>query len=300
MNGSMKYLEEHLSAKENPSSYYDNVVSAIVVAKDYVPHPWESPTRYDALRIAKYAQGSDYHTELKNTLNAVANDLKKQFPQDKFWPSIDTGPILERDLAYQAGLGWVGKNTCLIDRKAGSYFFIGEILTSLKLEPLTEPSKNHCGTCTRCLDACPTRALVAPNVLDARLCLSYLNIEAPGVPEERLRPLMGEWFFGCDICQSVCPWNKKTEKEQNGNLENRSEKVKAIEYLLTQSHRQIDKDILNSPLARAGARGLKRNALMVIANLNLFELKPLVESLKTHEYFGELAKWTLGILTQNS
>ncbi len=294
----MKYLGEHLEAKENPSTYYDHAVSAIVIAKEYSPHPWANPTRYDSLRIAKYAQGNDYHGEIKKILNKVAGDLKEVFPQDSFWPSIDSGPVLERDLAFEAGLGWVGKNTCLIDKKLGSYFFIGEILTSLKLDPFKEKSKNHCGTCTRCIDACPTRALVAPNVLDARLCLSYLNIEAPGIPDENLRPLVGDWFFGCDICQDVCPWNDKKNKENEGSvlLGNREEKIKAIEYLLTQTHRQIERDIKNSPLARAGARGLKRNALMVIANLKIYELRPNVESLVSHEFFGELAKWTLSQL----
>ncbi len=292
----MKYLEDHMPFKENPNSYYDNAVSAIVIAKEYAPHPWQNQTRYDSLRIAKYAQGSDYHVELKNILNKITDALKITFPSEFFWPSIDSGPILERDLAFEAGLGWVGKNTCLIDKKIGSYFFIGEILTGLKLEPIGEKVKNHCGTCTRCIDACPTRALVAPNILDARLCISYLNIEAPGAAEERLRPLMGDWFFGCDICQDVCPWNKKQKSDIP--FENRPEKIKAIEYLLTQTHRQIERDIKDSPLVRAGARGLKRNALMVIGNLKLVELSPLVESLVGHEHFGELADWTLKQLRQ--
>ena len=296
MNGEMKFLKEHLSAKENPSSYYDNLISAIVIAKSYSPHPWEHQTRYDSLRIAKYAKGNDYHCEIKKILNLIAAELKTNFPEENFWPSIDTGPILERNLAFEAGLGWVGKNTCLIDKKAGSYFFIGEILTSINLKPIQETAKNHCGTCTRCIDACPTRALVAPNVLDARLCISYLNIEAPGAPEEHLRPLMGDWFFGCDICQDVCPWNKKQESPLPTPVDNREQKIKAIEYLLTQTHRQIERDIKDSPLVRAGARGLKRNALMVIANLNLFELKPLVETLVGHEFFGDLAIWALARL----
>jgi epoxyqueuosine reductase len=218
----------------------------------------------------------------------------------------DSGPVLERDLAARAGLGFVGKNTCLIDRKKGSLFFIAEIYTTLtlpiaKIDP-DEVKKDFCGTCTRCIDACPTGALIAPKDLDARLCISYLTIESRKTVPPELRNKIGDWLFGCDICQIVCPWNIKahgsvllnsfsTESQEPGERD--TALTQDLRYLLTTSSRQLERDFAGTPLARAGGFGLKRNALVVIANRRIETLLKEVEALLPHPKLGELAQWTL-------
>lgn len=294
----MNYLERHLSVKENPQEQFPGVKSAVVFLKKYEPHPYPPATIFEPMNVARYARGEDYHLHFKNELEDLVRKLKEIFAQDHFWVATDSSPVLERDLAQRAGLGWIGKNTCLINKDIGSYFFIGEILTTLDIEPSEEFKANHCGTCRRCIDACPTKALINPNELDASRCISYLTIESREIPDENLRDLLGDWFFGCDICQAVCPWNEKNQRKNPTphTPRDRQRVVTALEYLLTNSNKFIDKQIARSPLSRAGAWGLKRNALVVIGNLKLFELKSHVQQLTDHVDFSDLAKWTLSKL----
>jgi epoxyqueuosine reductase len=306
--GEMQYLERHFPEKSDPQLLMKRAQSAIVVTVDYVAHP--APLTHFPLsaasRIAFYAKGQDYHHFLKNKLNAVVAKLKEHWPEEEFLVFTDSSPVLERDLAYRAGLGWVGKNTCLINRQSGSLFFIAEIYSSLNLPVAQITSPDHCGTCTRCLDACPTGALTAPRQLDARLCISYLTIEARDVPPEHLRKQMGDWLFGCDICQTVCPWNKKAHGESlfpfiNLNKvtdvshkdKRREIAIADLQFILNATNRGLEKAFLGTPLMRTGAVGLKRNALVVAANLGAHELTHEIKNYLNHPKLSELAIWTL-------
>nr|BFD62854.1 tRNA epoxyqueuosine(34) reductase QueG [Bdellovibrio sp. HM001] len=301
LHGDMTYLAEHAPIKENPQSKWPRAQSALVFAMSYFPHPEkkaEFPLKQ--ARVSLYAQGMDYHFWFKDRMRQLCAKLQDQFPEEEFLAFTDSSPVLERDLAKRAGLGWVGKNTCLIHPKKGSLFFIGEIYTSLKLQTEIEPLPDFCGTCTRCLDICPTGALLEPRKMDARKCISYLTIESRQVPPEDLREAIGDWFFGCDLCQTVCPWNQKVFKgqlsiEKSLPLSHSEEHllIEDLRYILSASGKKIGKDFLGTPLARAGSFGLKRNALLVCANRGLKELRPEVEALLKHEKLGELAQWTL-------
>lgn len=305
MHGEMAYLKRHASIKESPQSHFHQAQSALVFAIPYRPHP--SPRAdfpLSSARIASYAQGGDYHHWLKEKLFRLVDKLRRLHPEAHFEVHTDSSPLLERDLAVRAGLGWFGKNTCVIDRKHGSFFLLGEILTSLPAPEDQIEVADFCGTCTRCLEACPTQAIVSPRKLDARRCLSYLSIESRELPPQELRPLWGDWFFGCDLCQSVCPWNQKpfqisaAEKAPTLALTttNRTQLIEEMRWILTASGKQIEKALKGTALSRAGGFGLKRNALMVIAHQHLTELQPEVEALTSHERLGELASWCLSEL----
>lgn len=295
-HGSMSYLQDHLSFKEFPKSLFDQSQAAIVVTKDYFPPPQKSPLPIHNLRVAEYAKNDDYHNWFKEQMDQLIQKLEVLFPDDVFTAMTDSKPVLERDLAQKAGLGWFGKNTCLIDSNQGSLFFIGEIYTSLKLEPIKAIHPDRCGTCTRCIDACPTNAIVEPYVLDANKCISYLTIEKKGDIPEELRPKMQDWFFGCDICQSVCPWNEKVFGEdikpaQKQKLEVSKGLIEELRYMLTTSGKKLMKELKGSPLSRARGSGLKRNALIVIANQKIIELLPEVIICKEQESLTEIATW---------
>lgn len=300
LHGDMGYLAEHADIKETPQQKWPRARSALVLAMPYYPHPEKLPAfPLRQARISLYAQGTDYHMWFKERMAQLCAKLQEIFPDEEFLPMTDSSPVLERDLAKRAGLGWVGKNTCLIDPKKGSLFFIGEIYSSLPWQDEFPPVPDFCGTCTRCIDICPTGALIEPRKMDARKCISYLTIESRKVPEEKLRSQIGDWFFGCDLCQTVCPWNQKvfkgqlsTEKSLALSSAEENSLLADLKYILTSSGKRLGKDFLGTPLARAGSFGLKRNALIVIANRNLQDLKQEVADLKEHEKLGELAMWT--------
>lgn len=311
LHGEMSYLKEHLSLKEDPSqlsSYFKQDLSqpvlrsALVFAKNYVPHPRPN-SAFGSLKTAYYAQGEDYHHWLQDDLEKLAEKLREEYPQDVFLPATDSKPILERDLAARAGLGWVGKNTCLINPKEGSLFLIGEILTSLQVTQTAAPIPDFCGKCQKCLEICPTQAFVAPRVLDARKCISYLTIESRQVPELALREKMQDWFFGCDLCQTTCPWNQKAfsflkglEHQKKLSTQERQNLISELQFLLESSGKAIEKKVIGTPLKRAGPFGLRRNALIIIGNLKLQELTLFVEKFVADERLGELAQWTLAKL----
>ena len=291
--GEMRYLRTHLPAKEDPPSHFAKARAALVVAVEYVPHPEPGPRRA-VNRVALYARGRDYHRWLNRRLKALAATLRSDFPQEEFLCCVDSAPILERDLAVRAGLGWVGKNSCVIDRAGGSLFLLGEIVTTLAAPVGHLLPHDHCGSCTRCLDACPTGALKAPRELDARLCISYLTIEARGVAPVALREAMGDWLFGCDVCQTVCPWNVKA----HGPLlldppPARADLVEELKWILTASNRELERAFAETALARAQGFGLKRNAMIVAANRDLAELTDVIEPFLSHPKLGELAGWAL-------
>ena len=301
MAGEMSYLEDHLPIKESPQKLLPQAQSAIVVAQSYFPHPKPAKTPLQEARVALYAQGEDYHFWFREKLEKVAQKLKEEFPDHEFMTMTDSYPVLERDLAYRAGLGWIGKNTCLIHEKKGSLFFVGEIYTSLECNTQIDIAPDRCGSCTRCIDICPTDALLAPRKLDARKCISYLTIEAKSNPSLELRSGVSDWLFGCDLCQTVCPWNQKIWKtELNTDLikkeTNQKNLADDLRYILQSSNKKLQKDFKGTALSRSAGNKLKRNAIVIIANLRLNELTEEVRSYRDHNDLAELSEWCLNKL----
>lgn len=292
-HGEMSYLKKHLPIKKNLTELLPEAQSVIVVTENYYEHPHPLPVIDEfkqGLKIAKYAQGVDYHFWFKEKLQKACAQLQEEFPEEIFMPVTDSQPVLERDFAYQAGLGWFGKNTCLIHSDKGSYFLIGEILTSLKIQDSEnkttqasiEVHPDRCGNCTRCIEACPTEAL-EDKKLDASKCISYWTIESKTTPPLSLAKNFQSWFFGCDICQDVCPWNqkfiRKNKKPELQKQVSRSESLKQIIEILSSSNKALEKKFFGTPLTRPRGFGLKRNALILALNLLAFELIKDLEDL---------------------
>ena len=309
-HGEMQYLAQHRDLKADPQSYAPFANSAIVFAFPYFP-----AKHHPQLRTALYARseerGVDYHHSLPRRLHSIVEGLREKFPQEEFRVCVDSSPLLERDLAVRAGLGWVGKNTCVLDRQGGSLFFIVEVLTSLQAPPSedkvgSQVPQDFCGTCTRCIDVCPTQALIEPRVLDARRCISYWTIESKGIAPKSLRDRFEGWFFGCDLCQTVCPWNEKVfGKEPMQALTNpqitdadRRHLITELRELMRLSKSQVNRRYRGTPLQRSGAWGLKRNALYVISNLKLHELRDEVLRLSQDSTLGELATFASEVLQE--
>ncbi len=302
-HGEMAYLESHRDLKADPNLYLSFAKSAIVFAIDYVPR-FQDKSDYVtppvSLRTALYTQyaasSADYHDAIRAELQPVLQELNVRYPTGQFRLAIDAEPVLERDLAVRAGLGWVGKNTCVIDRTGGSLFFIAEILTSLETNEAAVIPTDFCGSCTRCQTACPTGAIVAPKKLDARKCISYWTIESKTIAPKILSDKFGDWFFGCDICQTVCPWNEKVFGRSR--MKSYSETIRSdvdavaieLKEILESSNRQLARRFHGTPLSRARGLGLKRNALIVAKNLKLKALQPVIESLCADEKLGALAR----------
>lgn len=305
--GSMQYLKDHEIAKalktEGPEPLNPTIDfrSAIVITIDYHPnHPWPWPTDpLPHLLRAKYSKGLDYHGTIKGQLENIIQELSFHFPQESFKAWVDSGPVLERDLAYRAGLGWVGKNSCLINKNRGSFFVIAEIYSSLLLENQNPLFPDHCGSCRACITACPTGAIDNNRSIDAKKCISYWTIESKSNPPEELRSKFGSWLFGCDICQDVCPWNKKKLlKTELFSTADSDQQRKELEWILTASNKEIGRKLHGSALARAAGTKLKRNALIVIANNKILSLRKNVHDLLQHPQLAELAQWTLNQLDQ--
>ena len=248
--------------------------------------------------ISRYAWGSaDYHRVVMERLRRVEARLREEIGDSAIEMRcyVDTGPVVERVFAAYAGVGWIGKNTCLINQQVGSWLFLGVILTSLELTP-DLPAADRCGSCTRCLDACPTQAFVSPHELDATRCISYLTIEKRGAIPEELRPGMGNHVFGCDICQDVCPWNRKAPTSHAPEFEPRLERFHpALAWLGTLSEEEFRTAFRGSPIRRAKRSGLRRNAVVAMGNSGQRGLMPLLQQL-THDpdpVVAEHAEWAL-------
>lgn len=261
-SGEMTYLPRSAEKRRDTRLPYEGAKTAIVVALDYGGKQPAGP-------IARYARGDDYHGVMIERLAQLHRWLARECGHAVRGKAyVDTGPILERDLARRAGLGWIGKNTMLIDPKRGSFFFLGALLVDLELQPDAPFESDRCGTCTRCLDACPTDALVAPRVMDATRCISYLTIEHRSDIAPALQPLMGELLYGCDICQDVCPWNVRFATETGDPaLAPRPENVAPDPAdLLALSEEAFRRRFKGSPIKRAKRRGLTRNAAIALKN----------------------------------
>jgi epoxyqueuosine reductase len=207
--GTMHWLANRFDERTDPTHYFAGARTAICVACNYhaaLDQP--NPSLNGVGKIARYALGEDYHVIIKDRLHTLADWLHAQVPEVQTRCGVDTAPILEKELAARAGIGWMGKNTCIINTEMGSYVLLGQILTTLDL-PTDSPVDDRCGSCTRCIEACPTQAITAPYQMDASRCISYLTIEHRGEVAEDLQGKIGNWMYGCDICQDVCPWNRK-------------------------------------------------------------------------------------------
>ena len=293
--GAMEYLERTAHLRLNPAELLPNARSAVVVGLNYAPA--ELPeTDY---RIARYALGDDYHIVIREKLETLLSAIQAVVPEVQGRVCVDSAPVLERDLAMMAGLGWYGKNTCLINTQRGSYFFIGVLLLTLELE-YDSPAQGGCGTCRLCLDTCPTGALVEPYRLDARKCISYLTIELRAAIPEEYRAPMGEWLFGCDLCQEVCPFNRprvhqplRAQPTQEPRLQPRS--LPTLREILQMSEQEFAERFRASAIKRTKWRGLIRNALIVAGNKRDPTLYPLIEPYLNHEdpILREAAEWAI-------
>lgn len=300
--GEMQYLERRREAYGNPESVLPGVRSMIMLGKNYKSDEPADPAVPTDARVSRYAWGTtDYHDVLRDLLKQLGKYVKHLEPQAKTRGIVDTAPLLERDFARLAGLGWFGKNTLLINKRRGSYLFLCALLTDLELEPDSPHETSHCGTCTRCLDACPTDAFVAPYVLDARKCISYLTIELRGPIPDALRPGIGDWLFGCDVCQDVCPWNRKSPATQTPEFQPQAG-LRPVDAsrLLTLTAEQFDAEFGDTPLARPGRVGILRNAAIVLGNSRHPAAIPaLLQGLQDAEpVIREACEWALKRLQQ--
>lgn len=297
----MEYLTrpDSIAKRKNPKLILPACESIIVVAMPYTP-PGSEKRDNKFPKIANYAIGDDYHSIIPVLLEKLVNFIiSKVYPVEiEYRIYTDTGPILEKELAQKAGLGWIGKNTCLIIPGAGSFFFLAEVLINLPFEPDFKFEKDFCGNCTRCIDSCPTNCILLNRTIDANRCISYLTIENRGEIPEELRKKINGWIFGCDICQQVCPWNIKFSNEPDINYFQTSESIKKFDIL---SELNIDKyefknKYLKSPIYRAKYEGYKRN-LLVAAGNNFHPklVEPLYNIMNNDENpeLRELAAWVL-------
>jgi epoxyqueuosine reductase len=259
--GSMSYLARGRADRLDPARLLPGVRSVVAVALSYKPAADDPSWR----GVAAYARGRDYHDVLRERLATLATFLNDQAGSDvRARVAVDTSAVLERDLAARAGLGWIGKNTNLLAPELGSLFFIGILLTTAVLS-FDDALPDRCGTCTACLDACPTDAFRGPYVLDARRCISYLTIEHRGDVDERLRAGIGEWLFGCDVCQDVCPWNAKASVKRDSAFA-AAAPLESPGELLELTADGFRARFRGSPMTRAKRAGLVRNAALVLGN----------------------------------
>ena len=296
--GEMAYMARATPGRADPRAHLPEARSALVVALNYGGTQKSGP-------VARYARGDDYHDVVLAKLRTLETSLRTDSGDDIWVRSyVDTGPFLERDLARQAGLGWFGKNTTLIHPKLGSFFVLGTLFTSVELEPDAPFEADRCGTCTRCLDACPTQAFVRPHELDARRCISYLTIELRGEIPVELRSSLGSLLFGCDICQDVCPWNvsfsrdvKERSLEPRATLAHKDARTLAREVLVM-SDDTFRAAFKGSPVKRAKRRGLARNAAVVLGNVGVAaDVQALAQALADPEpLVRQHAAWALGRL----
>lgn len=299
-SGTMDYIPRRLEAYRHPDFVLAGCKSAIMLGLPYTPSPHTKPSKQAALsarsesieapkepienspevKIGSYACGAvDYHDLIRDLLNAICGTLVELVPGSSNRGVVDTAPLMERDFAQLAGLGWIGKNTLLLNRQAGSYFFLAAILTDIELVADEPFPADHCGSCTACLDACPTSAFEGPHLLNASRCISYLTIEHRGKIEAELSEKMGDWLFGCDVCQMVCPWNRKSDPVVLVPLQHtqRQEKT-SLTHWLTMDETNFRTLYRKTPFWRTKLEGMQRNAMIVAANQERQDLVPLIKT----------------------
>ena len=269
-HGDMQYMQRHGSARSTPDELVPGTLRVIAVRMDYFPEPQQraQSTLAEAGRgyIARYALGRDYHKLMRKRLQKLALWLEQQAGELRYRVFVDSAPVLERALARKAGLGWIGKHTNLLDRRAGSWFLLGEIYTDFPL-PCDSPTTEHCGSCRACIDVCPTRAIVAPYELDARRCISYLTIEQKAAIPIEFRAAIGNRIFGCDDCQLVCPWNRyaRVSSEEAFRPRHGLDSAKLVD-LFSWSESEWTAKTAGSALRRPGFEGWRRNIAVALGN----------------------------------
>jgi epoxyqueuosine reductase len=264
--GQMRYLGDRREAYEHPRHVLDGVRSILMLAVNYRTEEPQSP-RAGQGRVSRYAWGTDYHDLVHERLAELIQVHRRLAPDASVRGVVDTAPLLEREFAQLAGLGWIGKNTLLLNKRLGSWFFLAAILTSEELVYDQPFEGSHCGTCRACLDACPTGALVAPYRLDARRCISYLTIELRDHIPRELRQPQGSWVFGCDVCQDVCPWNRRAPATNEESFQPRAESnPMELAELFSLDDAAFRRRFRHTPLWRPRRRGLLRNAAIALGN----------------------------------
>jgi epoxyqueuosine reductase len=253
----MKYMERNIDKRTDPGKLVDGAKSVIVVLQNYFPDKHNFKSDY---KIAKYAYGEDYHIVLKEKLFSLFNFINKEIAPVKGRCFTDSAPVLERAWAVKAGLGWIGKNGNLLTRNFGSFVFIAEIIIDLELEYDTPNLRDYCGSCNICVEQCPTGAIISPKVIDSNKCISYLTIENKKEIPQEFKGKTQNWIFGCDICQDVCPWNRKNKP---GTEQRFIPDMKLTDFENTDweslNQEEFDTFFLKSPISRAGLSGIKRN-----------------------------------------
>ena len=304
-HGGMGYLERHRDAKADPRAYQPACRSVLCFGLGYRQADPAPADRAGAGRVARYAWGRDYHRVLGGKLRAVARALKQAFPGEVFLAAVDSNPLLETHLGRDADLGFLGKHTLLINRRLGSWFVLGEVLTSVRFPDFQriEHASRRCGVgCTFCIDVCPTRAIIAPHQLDARRCIAYLTIEHRGSIPVELRPAIGDWLFGCDLCQEVCPWNVRAAWTQEHDfLQHRAGPTLDLgEVLALENDEQFRDRFAGTPIMRAQRTGLVRNACVVAANQQAHHLLPRLRELAGGDdaIIAEHAGWAVERLAE--
>lgn len=265
-HASMAWMEKWFEKRIDPRALVPGCRSVVSVALVYRRG---SPPEPAGTRVATYARGEDYHRVLMDKLHALLSFCRSLDPAVEGRPFVDSGPVMERWWAERAGLGWRGKNTLLLDKRLGSFLFLGELLLTAELVP-DAPAADHCGTCTACIDACPTGAIVAPYRVDARRCIAYWTIEHRDDLEPAEEEAVGEWLFGCDVCQDVCPWNRKAPEGDEPRLAPRADAWPAtLDDLLALTEAEFASRFADAAVERTRRRGLVRNAAIVAGNTGL-------------------------------
>ena len=292
-NGDLDYMARNVDLRANPDLLHEGTVRIISVRMDYLPENTETVKilgEPEKAYISRYALGRDYHKLIRKRLTQLGKKIEEATGDHGYRAFVDSAPVMERPLAQQAGLGWVGKHSLVINRQAGSFFFLGELFTNLPL-PVDQPYEDsHCGRCTSCMTKCPTQAIVAPYQVDARRCISYLTIENSGPIPEELRSMMGNRVFGCDDCQLVCPWNRFAKPTQEGDFKPRHhlDDTDLAELFLWNEEEFLDRTA-GSAIRRAGFECWLRNLAVALGNAPT--TNSVIEALKNREdYPSELVQ----------
>lgn len=299
-HGEMEYMASHGTMRSRPDELVPGTLRVISVRMDYLPEDTQMAqilAQPEQAYVSRYALGRDYHKLIRKRLQQLAEKISQEIGPFGHRAFVDSAPVLEKPLARKAGLGWVGKNTLILNRKAGSWFFLGELLVDLPLSIDQPNDRDHCGKCTACLQVCPTQAFVGDRVLDARRCISYLTIELKGAIPEDLRPLIGNRVFGCDDCQLVCPWNRfaKPTQEDDFQPRHRLDNSSLVELFMWTEDEFLART-LGSPIRRTGYERWLRNLAVGLGNAP--STIPVLEALKARlehpsELVREHVRWAL-------